>query len=276
VPEGHVVHVDARRFGQRLRGHTVRASSPQGRFAAGAAALDGRRLTAAEAYGKHLFLRFGGRSGPPLLHVHLGLIGGWNWYDGSGELLAGRRFRGPDDSAVRLRLRAGRGAAVVTAELRGAMLCELIDMEHAAMIHTRLGPDPIRGNADSRRGWERLHRSSAALGTLLLRQDVVAGAGLIWRCEAPFAAHIDPRRPGRAVTEIEWQAIWAALQTMMRAAVRRGGAERTTRSEHRASWGDELYLFRRGGEPCRVCGTPIESQQMGGRLVWWCPSCQPY
>ena len=58
MPEGHVVHADARRFTERMGGRVVRAASPQGRFADGAAALDGRRLVRAEAYGKNLFLRF--------------------------------------------------------------------------------------------------------------------------------------------------------------------------------------------------------------------------
>lgn len=47
-------------------------SSPQGRFAAAAARLDGRVLQRAEAHGKHLFHVYG----PDLVvHVHLGLYG---------------------------------------------------------------------------------------------------------------------------------------------------------------------------------------------------------
>jgi len=74
-----VVHSDARRFTAKMAGQVIRASSPQGRFTAGAAKLDGRVLCAAEAYGKNLFLRFcvssgaGGAAGDTAatLHVHL-------------------------------------------------------------------------------------------------------------------------------------------------------------------------------------------------------------
>jgi len=76
MPEGHSIHRIARQFRANFAGRTVRASSPQGRFAAGAARLDGRELTEAKASGKHLFLGFG----PELwLHVHLGIYGAWDF-----------------------------------------------------------------------------------------------------------------------------------------------------------------------------------------------------
>jgi formamidopyrimidine-DNA glycosylase len=116
---------------------------------------------------------------------------------------------------------------------------------------------------------------------LLLRQEVVAGAGLIWRCEAPFLAGIAPQRAGRDVGEQEWLTMWNHLARIMRAAVDRGGTEVTTRPGDRPSRrggvprDEAFYLFRRAGDPCRVCGTTIESAAMGGRDVWWCPTCQP-
>ena len=290
MPEGHVVHVDARRFTAQMAGRRVRASSPQGRFEAGAAALDGRTLTRAEAYGKNLFLRFsvpragsgaGGDSALPWLHVHLGLIGGWRWYAGDGTQTAGRRLRGADGSNRRLVLASGRGRSAVSADLRGAITCALLDDGGVDRVIERLGPDPLRDDADPDRALARLRRSRAPLGTLLLRQDVVSGAGLIWRCEAPFLAGVAPQRPGRDVDEHEWSALWDHLVAMMGAAVEAGGAEVSTRPGDRPTGPGRVrrehafYLFRRGGEPCRVCGTPIRGEPMGGRTVWWCPTCQP-
>ncbi len=72
MPEGHTIHRAARRQNAVLAGHALRVSSPQGRFAAGAAALDGRVLLGVEAVGKHLFQRWEGHE---VLHVHLGLFG---------------------------------------------------------------------------------------------------------------------------------------------------------------------------------------------------------
>ncbi|MFL6025524.1 MAG: DNA-formamidopyrimidine glycosylase family protein, partial [Friedmanniella sp.] len=72
MPEGHTIHRLARRHAKLLGGQTVRATSPQGRFADGAALIDGRQLETTDAWGKHLFHRYGRDL---WLHVHLGLYG---------------------------------------------------------------------------------------------------------------------------------------------------------------------------------------------------------
>jgi endonuclease VIII len=34
------------------------------------------------------------------------------------------------------------------------------------------------------------------------------------------------------------------------------------------------YVYRRAGEPCRVCGIAISTAVLEGRNVFWCPVCQ--
>jgi endonuclease-8 len=82
MPEGHSVHRIARQFDRNLVGHRVGASSPQGRFAEGAAVLDGRAATEVKAVGKQMFLAF---DGDIWLRVHLGMYGAWDF---AGEILA--------------------------------------------------------------------------------------------------------------------------------------------------------------------------------------------
>lgn len=72
MPEGHTLHRLARSQQKMFGGHVIAASSPQGRFAGGAEALDGRLLLHVEAYGKHLFQYY---EDAPTLHIHLGLYG---------------------------------------------------------------------------------------------------------------------------------------------------------------------------------------------------------
>jgi endonuclease-8 len=81
MPEGHSVHRIARQFARNFAGREVQASSPQGRFAEGAAALSGRELLQAKAVGKQMFLEF---DGDLWLRVHLGLYGAWDF---AGEIL---------------------------------------------------------------------------------------------------------------------------------------------------------------------------------------------
>lgn len=81
MPEGHSVHRIARQFARNFVGRRVGASSPQGRFAEGAAVLDGRTPTRAQAVGKQMFLEFDEEL---WLRVHLGLYGAWDF---AGEIL---------------------------------------------------------------------------------------------------------------------------------------------------------------------------------------------
>jgi endonuclease-8 len=76
VPEGHSVHRIARQFARHFVGERIRASSPQGRFAEGAAILDGHTMTDARAVGKQMFLEF---DEALWLRVHLGLYGAWDF-----------------------------------------------------------------------------------------------------------------------------------------------------------------------------------------------------
>nr|BFF11604.1 hypothetical protein GCM10025699_29070 [Microbacterium flavescens] len=81
MPEGHSVHRIARQFDRNFVGRRVSASSPQGRFAEGAAIIDGRTATAVRAVGKQMFLEF---DDDFWLRVHLGMYGAWDF---AGEIL---------------------------------------------------------------------------------------------------------------------------------------------------------------------------------------------
>ncbi|WP_341942201.1 DNA-formamidopyrimidine glycosylase family protein [Microbacterium sp. LWH10-1.2] len=81
MPEGHSVHRIARQFDRNFVGKPMRASSPQGRFAEGAAVLDGREAVSVQAVGKQMFLEV---EGDLWLRVHLGLYGAWDF---AGEIL---------------------------------------------------------------------------------------------------------------------------------------------------------------------------------------------
>lgn len=263
MPEGHTIHRLAREHRRLLVGRTVSAASPQGRFADGAARIDGRRLRRVEPYGKHLFYAF---AGAEPLHVHLGLYGTFV----AGELPA------PEPRGA-LRLRLSTEESYV--DLRGPTACELLTPPEVRSIRARLGPDPLRRSARPEFAWERVRISRVALGALLLDQSVLAGVGNVYRAEILFRHRIDPHRAGRGLSEEEWQAIWSDLQLLMRAGVRAGRIV-TTLPEHRnrrrgpASREDSFYVYRRTGLPCRVCGTEVRTEVMAARNLYWCPTCQ--
>lgn len=268
MPEGHTIHRLAAEHQRVFGGRAVRVLSPQGRFAAGAARLDGRVLVAAGAYGKHLVVRFEGES---LLHVHLGIYGKFSF----GGLPV------PDPvGLVRLRLVGSGGHA----DLRGPNTCELLGPGEVKRLRDRLGPDPLRDDADPDEAWRRIGRSRTSIAVLLLDQSVVAGPGNIYRAEVLFRQGVDPWTPGCGVGRERWSAIWADLVALMAVGVRTGRID-TVRPEHEPGamgrpprvddHGGEVYVYRRAGEACLVCGGVVRGAVVAGRNLFWCPGCQP-
>jgi endonuclease-8 len=268
MPEGHVTHRLAAELRRRFAGDDVEVSSPQGRFSDAAKQLDGSPVAGAEAYGKHLFIDFGDDR---LVHIHLGIYGRLT-IDDPPPL--------PPVGQVRMRLVGPRAWA----DLRGAARCELIDASERADVLSRLGPDPLRRGAKPTRAWQRIHASRAPIAALLMDQGAVAGVGNIFRAEVLFRHSVDPMLPGRDLPDDVWQAMWDDLRALMRAGVRVGRID-TVRAEHdpsvtgraprRDRHGGEVYVYRRAGQPCHVCGTPIATRVLAGRNLFWCPTCQP-
>lgn len=267
MPEGHTLHRLARLHKRRYAGHQVEVSSPQGRFAAEAAVLNGRLLESAEAYGKHLFHHYGPQG---TVHVHLGLYGGF----AESKLPAT-----PPVGQVRMRLI---GPTHWT-DLRGATRCELLTDGEVDAILARLGPDPLRADADPDRAWARIRRSRTSVAALLMDQSVLSGVGNVYRAEVLFRHGIAPMLPGRDVDRTQWESLWADLCDLMRHGVRAGRID-TVRAEHlpettgraprQDRHGGEVYVYRRAGQPCLICGTEVALAELVARKLYWCPRCQ--
>lgn len=270
MPEGHTLHRLATALDTTFTGHPVRVTSPQGRFEESAALLDGQVVAGAESWGKHLWLHVGPID---LVHVHLGLYGR---FDVHREVAAVPAPVGQ----VRLRLvRADGDETTSYADLRGATACELQTAEERSALVDRLGPDPLRPDADGDAAYARIRRSRAPIAGLLMDQSVVAGIGNVYRAELLFRHRLDPFRPGTSIRPGRWAELWADLVALMQDGVR-DGVIRTVRPEdltgperdrrRRAS-----YVYRHAGEPCRVCGTRVRTQELQGRNLYWCSRCQP-
>lgn len=274
MPEGHTLRRLADDLGAAFADRRVRVSSPQGRFAAEARQLDGAVLEGADAAGKHLFLEF---AGDRVVHVHLGLIGGFAVHTGVEEV--------PEPvGQVRLRLAtADETGPAAYADLRGATRCDLVTGERRDEVVASLGPDPLRPGDTVDRAWERIRRSPRPIGDLLMDQAVLAGVGNVYRAEVLFRQRLDPLRPGRTLRRSQVQAIWDDLVALMAEGVRVNRID-TVRPEHtpeamgraprRDDHGGEVYVYRRAGQPCWVCGSRVRSEVLAGRNLFWCARCQ--
>lgn len=229
--------------------------------------VDGRVLRRASAWGKHLFHHY---AGGPIVHVHLGLYGTFTEWP--------RPAGAPDPEAVgQVRMRMI--GADYGSDLRGPTVCELIDEAQVSAVLARLGPDPLRGDADPTWAWSRIAKSRRPIGALLMDQTVIAGVGNVYRSELLFRHGIDPYRPGREIGDAEFGAAWTDLVALMKVGLR-GGKIIAVRPKHdhgAPSYGPgrpRTYVYRRVGEACRVCGEPIRTAVLEGRNVFWCPTCQ--
>ncbi|MEL7158691.1 MAG: DNA-formamidopyrimidine glycosylase family protein [Actinomycetota bacterium] len=268
MPEGHTIHRYARSHTADLAGRTIAVSSPQGRFTEGARLLDGRRLDEIEAVGKHLFYRW---DDGHVLHVHLGLFGKFRTHRSNG---------GPPPEpteGTRLALRTDD----LTVYLAGPTACDLITPDEEDAIVARLGPDPLRPRASFDRFSEAVARRKTSIGAVLLDQSVIAGIGNVYRSEVPFLAGIDPRRPANAVDPHERRLLWDLTGQELRRGLKSGrivtvdpaDVGLTRRSQLRNH--NRVYVYKRHGEPCHRCQTPIQRVVLANRKAWWCPSCQP-
>ena len=241
-----------------LRGAALQVSSPQRRFAEEATHLDGERLEAINAVGKHLFLAFGGGKH---VHVHLGM--------------QAKRFRYPDPTTApmkQVRLRMASGS--VAWDLIAPSTCELLDDTAVRRIRDGLGPDPLRPDADVSVVMSALASDPRAVGAVLLDQAVLSGVGNVFRNEALHAVGLDPHRPSRTLSAEQHLELWRVLERMMRQAVEDGrivtvdGPDRLTVPESEAR-----RVYKQSH--CRDCAAPVATGTVGGRTAYWCPVDQP-
>jgi formamidopyrimidine-DNA glycosylase len=294
VPEGHSVRRLAQQFGDVFTGEPLRVSSPQGRFAAGAALLDGRVLTESRAHGKHLFLHF---DHAVVLHVHLGLYGAWDFggdatFRGASSIGAPRKigeselfddpegtgYAGPPEpkGAVRVRLVSRHGWA----DLRGATTCAAITEAEVRAVLARLGPDPLGSRPeDKARFVTGLLSRKTPIAALLMDQKVIAGVGNVYRAEVLFRQQLNPWLPGNALSAGAAGLVWDDTAAVMADGVRDGRIITTPAAYWQEgvvlpAGEDAHYVYKREGLPCRRCVTPVAVTELVGRKLYWCPACQ--
>lgn len=140
-----------------------------------------------------------------------------------------------------------------------------------------LGPEPLSAEFDGEWLWARSRGRSAPVKSFLMDQANVVGVGNIYASEALFAAGIHPKRAAGSVSRARYKKLAEEIRRVLLHAITRGG---TTLRDFLAPDGapgyfeQELFVYGRGGEPCKVCGTKIRSAVIGQRMTYWCPKCQ--
>lgn len=263
MPEGHTIRHLATLHSNAFVGTQIEASSPQGRFAEGAQILNGRAMAETDAHGKHLFLGFD----DVFLHVHLGLYG---WFK-----LRKNKAQIPSDS-TRLRI----ANAEYISDLVAPTKCEILNKQGVAAIQARLGPDPLHADADKEKAWAKIKKSSKPIGALLMDQSVIAGIGNVYRAEILFLANVSPFIAGKNLSRERFDYMWEDSVRLLHIGAQ-DGRIMTVNEQHMT--GEEVkvhgcaqlsYVYKQTSAPCRICATPVMQQEMVGRQLYWCPTCQ--
>jgi endonuclease-8 len=229
----------------------------------------GREITAVEALGKNLLIRF---DNGLEIRTHLKMTGSWHRYR------PGEPWRRPPARA-RLVIEVP-GAVAVCFD---APVVELLE-QRAESIHSslgRLGPDLLAPDFDPADAVRRLRdqsRAATPIGEALVDQRALAGIGNVYKSEVLWLERVAPSTRVADLDDETLTRLVGTAQRLLRAnAERGGGPERVTTGAERGRVGP-LYVYGRTGRPCRRCGTPISSTRQGRELprtTYWCPTCQP-
>ena len=141
----------------------------------------------------------------------------------------------------------------------------------------RLGPEPLQDEFTPEVLGKGIHGRKAAIKALLLDQSIVAGVGNIYADEALFRAGIHPQKAGGSLNEAEIAALRNEIQTVLEMGIEKRGSSLQNYVQLDGMTGnfqDEHQVFRKTGQACPICGTPIERVVVAQRSTHFCPSCQ--
>jgi formamidopyrimidine-DNA glycosylase len=227
--------------------------------------LPGTILDGAERHGKYLGFHFGSLA----LVVHLGMSGRLEVVGAGDQRLAHAHVIVSFEGARELRFVDPRRFGMV----------EMVSWDnlHEHRSLARLGPDAL--DTAAQEALQAAHRSKVPIHALLLDQSVVAGIGNIYASETLFRSGVRPGRRVATVSATRLGAVAAAAREVLADAIAAGG---TTLPDGgfvdavgvEGYFAVKLYVYGRGGEPCRQCGATIRRSTLRGRSVYFCPVCQ--
>jgi len=268
MPEGDTIFRAARTLHRALAGKVVTrfdtAYAPLARVHDDTP-ITGRTIDAVEARGKHLVMRF---SGDLALRTHMRMHGSWHIYR------PGERWQRPPREMRVLVATAdfiAVGFNVPDAEFESAS-----DVGRRDAI-ARLGPDLLAPDFDAAEAIRRLReRAGMAIAEALLDQRALAGIGNVFKSEVLFEGGVHPETPVDAVPEERLAGLVDIARRQLAANVGDATPRFGRRTTGHMAISEGLWVYGRGGRPCRRCGTPIAfaRQGLGARPTYWCPRCQ--
>ncbi|MFA5678683.1 MAG: bifunctional DNA-formamidopyrimidine glycosylase/DNA-(apurinic or apyrimidinic site) lyase [Pseudomonas sp.] len=225
--------------------------------------LENQTFTAIRRRAKYLLMEIGGGT----LISHLGMSGSLRLVPAQTPPLKHEHVDIELDSGLTLRYTDPRRF--------GAMLWQRAGEEHPLL--SKLGPEPLSEDFTGERLYQLSRKRSMAVKPFIMDNAVVVGVGNIYATEALFAAGIDPRREAGRISRARYDALAAEIKLVLARAINSGG---TTLRDFIGGDGkpgyfqQELFVYGRSGQMCKVCGTTLSECRLGQRSSVFCRRCQ--
>jgi formamidopyrimidine-DNA glycosylase len=150
-------------------------------------------------------------------------------------------------------------------------------LEDEGVLETKLGPEPLDASFTPEALKERLVGRTAPIKALLCDQGFIAGIGNMYADEALFRSRLHPLRQGGSLSKAEIRRLRIAIVEVLEKGIRNAGASISDYRRPNGESGNQQDAFdvaHRGGQPCKVCSTPIERIVVRNRGTYFCPKCQ--
>ena len=231
--------------------------------------LMGRIFGAPQRRGKFLLVPLDGQE---TLLLHLGMSGSIRLHDSPPKLGAHDHFMlamAPVDGEVATNF-------MVFNDPRRFGWIDLFSDEIHPML-AQMGPEPLGNMFSEAYLAAAFANRSGPVKTALLNQQLVAGIGNIYACEALFYAGISPRRKAGSIKGRRAHRLTAAIRDVLQRAIAEGG---TSLRDHVQPGGEigyfvqQLAVYGREGQACQRCDSRIRAIVQSGRSTFYCPTCQ--
>lgn len=148
--------------------------------------------------------------------------------------------------------------------------------EHHPLL-SGLGPEPLSDDFGGELLYRRSRGRSGSVKSFIMDGKVVVGVGNIYANEALFSAGIRPDRAAGRISLNRYQVLAEQIKQVLTSAINQGG---TTLRDFVGGDGrpgyfaQQLYVYGRGGQPCKRCGGELRERRLGQRTTVYCVTCQ--
>lgn len=177
---------------------------------------------------------------------------------------------------VDIQLTSGMCLRLNDARRFGAFLWQAADGGELPLL-AGLGPEPLNDAFDGLHLFKSSRGKTVAVKNFIMNNKTVVGVGNIYASESLFMAGIDPRRQAGKVSRARYNKLADSIKAVLARAIEQGGTTLKDFAQvdgRPGYFSQQLNVYGRAGQPCRVCQTPIISITLGQRNTFYCPRCQ--